>query len=350
MPYKVVVRNNTSTISGWFRKDNSIVYGEPRFPTPYLRSEGTNPPYYWQSVRANGLNSYSGPSDMLPRGTIAALLMPGTSTYAKAYDRYQKSAGERASLLISLVQWEQSASMIAKRAADLVSIVRNIKRDPLLFLRKVGVRPSRRGKEPTPYEAWLEFTFGWAPLLGDIGSAVGVMQGEGLPPSRIRGTASTSNPINYDSKAEPYRDIVIGTQHGKVSLSSRVVTVNPNLRLANSLGFTNPAHVAWDLVPFSFVVDWFLPVGKFLQSFDSFVGIELDQHSQTFSHTTDCYSRGAWQAGPGIAGMIKCNALYRNISPPVRPGLSDRIRVPTPSLWLAATSISLARTSIASLR
>lgn len=349
MPYKAVVRKNTATLTGWDRKTNSIVYDEPRFPTPYFRSRGSNPPYYWQSVRAEGLNSYSSPSHILPNGSVAYQIAPGSATYAKAYDRYQKAAGERASLLISLVQWEQSASMIAQRAGNIISIVRNIKRDPAKFLRKVGVKPKKKDKTTTPYEAWLEYTFGWSPLVGDIGAAVNVMQGEGIPPTRIRGTASTTVPIDYDSVHEPYRDIMKGMQHGTVSLSSRVVHVNPNLRLANSLGFTNPAHVAWDVVPFSFVIDWFLPVGKFLQSFDSFVGIELDQHSQTFSHSTECYSRGAWQPGPGINGMIRCDALYRNIDQPTRPGLFDRVRVPTPSLWLALTSISLVRTSLSSL-
>lgn len=350
MPYKPGRRIDTSTSTGWYSKHNSVTFGEPRFPTPYLITKGSHPNYYWQSVRAQGLAGYSGPSDVQPGGSIAYQLYPGRAAYAQAYDRYQKSAGERASLLISLVQYEQAASMIAKRAGDLISIVRNIKKDPLLFLRKVGVRPSKRGKEPTPYEAWLEYTFGWVPLISDIGAAVNVMQGAGLPPERIRGSAHVSSGIDYDSVQEPYRDIIQGMGHGSVSLSSRVVSVNPNLRLANSLGFTNPAHVAWDLVPFSFVVDWFLPVGKFLQSFDSFVGIELDQHCQSFHVSVDCYSRGAWQPGIGVAGMISVRFSHRNIQPPTRPGLLDRIKVPTPSLWLAATSISLARSSIASLR
>jgi hypothetical protein len=29
------------------------------------------------------------------------------------------------------------------------------------------------------------------------------------------------------------------------------------------LGLTNPLNVAWELVPFSFVVDWFIPIGSF---------------------------------------------------------------------------------------
>jgi hypothetical protein len=37
------------------------------------------------------------------------------------------------------------------------------------------------------------------------------------------------------------------------------------LNTANIFGLTNPLTVAWELVPFSFVADWFLPIGQALQ-------------------------------------------------------------------------------------
>jgi hypothetical protein len=41
-----------------------------------------------------------------------------------------------------------------------------------------------------------------------------------------------------------------------------------------SLGLTNPALVAWELVPFSFVVDWALPIGDWLSSLDAMLGYD----------------------------------------------------------------------------
>jgi hypothetical protein len=38
---------------------------------------------------------------------------------------------------------------------------------------------------------------------------------------------------------------------------------NPLTNTLSSLGLTNPLNVAWELVPFSFVVDWFIPIGDF---------------------------------------------------------------------------------------
>lgn len=45
------------------------------------------------------------------------------------------------------------------------------------------------------------------------------------------------------------------------------------------LGFNNPLRTIWELTPFSFVIDWFIPIGDFLEQFsfdyfDSTVSVE----------------------------------------------------------------------------
>jgi hypothetical protein len=46
-------------------------------------------------------------------------------------------------------------------------------------------------------------------------------------------------------------------------------------------GFTNPVNLAWELLPFSFVVDWFLPIGPYLEALSAFDGLTLLDGSQT---------------------------------------------------------------------
>lgn len=45
------------------------------------------------------------------------------------------------------------------------------------------------------------------------------------------------------------------------------------LRSASQLGFTSPANTIWELVPFSFVVDWFAPIGDFLNNLTALKGL-----------------------------------------------------------------------------
>lgn len=49
---------------------------------------------------------------------------------------------------------------------------------------------------------------------------------------------------------------------------------NPGLRQLNGLGLLNPALLWWELLPYSFVVDWFLPVGDVLTSLTAGIGMD----------------------------------------------------------------------------
>jgi hypothetical protein len=55
-----------------------------------------------------------------------------------------------------------------------------------------------------------------------------------------------------------------------------------NLVLLNSLGLLNPLQVAWELVPFSFVVDWILPIGSFLEAATGTIGTTFDSGYTTY--------------------------------------------------------------------
>lgn len=55
---------------------------------------------------------------------------------------------------------------------------------------------------------------------------------------------------------------------------ARFTVRNSSVKSLVQLGLTNPAEVAWEVVPFSFVIDWFIPVGNFLSSLDSLVGVQ----------------------------------------------------------------------------
>jgi hypothetical protein len=50
-----------------------------------------------------------------------------------------------------------------------------------------------------------------------------------------------------------------------LSFSKRLIAeLYEELSLQRSLGLVNPLEIAWEVVPYSFVVDWFLPVGSYI--------------------------------------------------------------------------------------
>jgi hypothetical protein len=56
---------------------------------------------------------------------------------------------------------------------------------------------------------------------------------------------------------------------------------NAALRESAKLGLINPLLVGWELVPYSFVIDWFLPIGNMLEALDATVGTQFVSGTQT---------------------------------------------------------------------
>lgn len=208
---------------------------------------------------------------------------------ANAYRQFNKGLGTNASLGVSLAERKQAVSMIAARASQLLQFTRALRRfefrraSKILGLDKLGQGaqsvPKNLRKDSKAFaNNYLEFHFGWSPLIKDIGDAVEVLQGP-VPSTTVRGRAGDTANLAYPGFINNYYEVTTRCQ-----LIAEVRIENPNLRLASQLGFVNPALVAWELVPYSFVVDWFANVGEFLGSFTDFAGLELVNPATTFCY------------------------------------------------------------------
>lgn len=60
-----------------------------------------------------------------------------------------------------------------------------------------------------------------------------------------------------------------------VHMVIEMVESNPFTRRLAEFGVANPLSIVWELVPFSFVVDWFIPVGNYIQGVVPPAGIEF---------------------------------------------------------------------------
>jgi len=195
-----------------------------------------------------------------------------------AYERLKAELGSQANLAVFLAEFSQSVGMVANRLKQLWDFGRALKRGNIVKAANILSTPvpSKASRKKKFADNYLEFHFGWSPLLSDIYSAIEVLQGP-FPIIPLRGRASTpitrklsSGSVSSGIYAEQFWDGVIRCIQG--------VTVridNPALYLANSLGLANPAVVAFELVPFSFVLDWFVNVESFISSMTDFLGLEV---------------------------------------------------------------------------
>lgn len=214
-----------------------------------------------------------------PADGAAAWLGFSGSNAAKivAYDRFKGKISDRAQLAVSILEADQSLRMIANRALQLVSVVKALKRGRLgeawAHLKQPGVLP-RRVKPGREHWAnnYLEFHFGWAPLVSDIHSAVDVLQNP-FNDSLVRASAYDVSTSSY--RPGQYSENWDWTVKRTTQYGAQVRVNNPNLWLANQLGLINPLSWVYEKIPFSFVADWFFNVSQFLEMGTDMCGLTL---------------------------------------------------------------------------
>lgn len=192
---------------------------------------------------------------------------------------------------------------------------------------------------------FLEYHFGWEPLIKDIGGAIDVLQG-GIPPSAVHGRGSERIwYLDNTHTGTPPND-VFETRRTEAKLTCKISTLvrvsDPNLWLANQLGFINPAAIAWDLVPFSFVVDWFVNVNEFLNSYTDMWGLSFDMPCTSFSirgtSSIHIISKGNYGYTCKLSGG--CFEFYRSPGIGAGPSLKVRnIRGISPTRGITAISL-----------
>lgn len=124
----------------------------------------------------------------------------------------------------------------------------------------------------TVHKTWLEYKYGWMPLLMDVKGAAEhfaqksmprrvVVEVVGISENAREGESTGSYGIYYD-RSWPFTETFNARVRTKCKI--RLEFTSPFVADLQQLGLTNPALVAWELVPYSFVFDWFISVGDWL--------------------------------------------------------------------------------------
>lgn len=191
----------------------------------------------------------------------------------------------------------ESFSLLVSRLARVFLYLKA--RDWKNVMNQLGLskRGFRRGR--TLSDDWLQYQYGWKPLMGSIYDTAAVLQNQVPKDNYItgKGYGRWSDKINFRN----------GIHEWEVSSSGRDRTVIiaqaicPFIQTANNLGLINPLSIAWELVPFSFVVDWFTPIGKALEALTSPLGLRFvggyTSSSNQFTLTGSRDTQAPWPYG-----------------------------------------------------
>lgn len=209
------------------------------------------------------------------------------------YQALSKAKQNQWNVPIFIAEAGKTAEMVYERAVHLTTMVRHLRRGnmPAFFesFHNSVSKPSRKRRARAQYEwnkdstkaasnLWLEYSYGWVPFMLDVRSAVNtVMDVLDKPESTVATVTGYASQFGDVEGAErvlfAYADgyyRMFARPHSRFKTTCRVTwRCSPNSRdLPARFGLINPAEVAWELIPFSFVADWFLPVGDYLAALD----------------------------------------------------------------------------------
>lgn len=209
------------------------------------------------------------------------------ATYAKLYSRLKS---DKAGLGVGLLEAGKSIQMIKDRCTKIATMFSQKEAElwahRRVIRRRVGKAPgSWRDVLQARASDILEGEFGWAPLISDAVATMAILA-NGVPYSpwiRASRKAIIRTPFKWDF-SNPYFSTGDGWEGwARCTYSVQVKVTNPNLWLLNQLGLINPATVALDKVPWSWVVGMFVNFNQVLNSFTDDIGIELSNISATRS-------------------------------------------------------------------
>lgn len=186
---------------------------------------------------------------------------------------------------------------------------------------------------------YLEYTYGWKPTMMDCyGAYQLLLESLNLPPVvTAKATERESdelNQIGYNAHK---------ILHANISATTCVsgILSDSYKRIASQAGISDPLELAWELIPWSFVVDWVLPVGDFIRAMQAPSGltflsgwkgyrIEISGSIQMFD------ASGFWTVSTPPSGDISGFGYYRQaLSDFPKPVLSFKSPFATSNAWNA---------------
>lgn len=186
----------------------------------------------------------------------------------------------------------------------------------------LGVTSSRREPRGSNVpKKWLELQYGWKPLLSDVYGACDALRRRPYSDWSVTAKGSrTSQRLLTKTWSE--FEAGYGTAsvwNGAFVRIDAIPTSGATISLA-SVGILNPLAVAWELVPYSFVVDWFIPIGGWLDSLDAHFGYSGAYTSSTlltrvkWEEVGRTHRVAPWTYENSYYGYKKMTRMVRSVS------------------------------------
>lgn len=272
---------------------------EARYTPGSARFEAENPSFISTSIDTVVLTGNMR-ATTFPTGDPASI--SATKADAEAMGKFLRKIRERQAAFqggVFLGELAQTLAMIRNPARGLRGLVDETK-DVLSNIRRLGFRNSLSRSRVTEQlaDAWLELQFGWKPLLSDIddgAKALAILNtGQSLHTNRITASHQTEvvtgdTTVNYTQNGVASWDVRTESKSRCITIfrgALRVEARNPAEMRRDLFGFNpnNFAPTIWNLIPYSFLIDYFTNVGDIIEGW-SLLGTRLAWCNRTRKKT-----------------------------------------------------------------
>lgn len=219
---------------------------------------------------------------------------------------------------LAFLEADKAALMFLSQARRVVKLAKALrKKDPKRAAAALGFKAVKAADVYKGASGYLlEYNYGVKPMLSDMFGACDAINR--APQEHwmvtVRGKAGIKlagytecYPISGNlSRSLAKYEVETGC---KVRIDAQ--PASPGLITLASLGITNPAELGWELIPFSFVVDWLFPVGDYLSSLDATLGWDVKGVSITKYYKFHSTFSGVRS---GSLAINDWKAFYQNVN------------------------------------
>lgn len=178
---------------------------------------------------------------------------------------------------VALGEARESVGMVIHRAKSLMRALLLVKRGQF---NRLWAEFGAKVRVGTGASLWLEYSFGWKPLISDLNSAVETLS-RGLDKRLlVHASSLVRAPLSHPAKGSWY---LVTDFEGEESAFCRLDLQVDSTRIQSmkQLGLFNPFSVAWELIPFSFLVDYVVPLGTTIEALGGTFGTTVIGKSLT---------------------------------------------------------------------
>lgn len=251
----------TFIVSGFGRGDRVHATPGQFTKTRHVRYSGytqknNSPPYHNYSKTGGGFQLVPAPSYAMQTSLL----------YNGALSKLHDTLRGNVDLTIDIAQFGQTVRML-RAVTQLTNYIRSF--SPRNWANK-----------------WLEYQYGWRPLVDTVYGAFEVTMNAGFGTRLIKGRHTIKQRSNTNRAFQSMAGVTeqfVDTDSQRCELGVAFVLRPSALQALANYGSLNPASILWELTPYSFIADWFIDIGGYLRNLETYL---LYQNSVAWSYCT----------------------------------------------------------------